>query len=540
MNRSTIPRRAAGLAPAVSGSWATRSASRGEVGHRDSRSESPTKTAGVKPAARLTLVVIALLLASCAAAAQGPAKKAPPDPEQSEGITLTVYNQNFVVVRERRRMDLKQGRGSVRFPDVAATIVPETVQFAVPGKPGAARVVEQSYEYDLVSAAKLLDRYIDREIAVVTRDGHLIEGRLLSFDDSQLVLQTPAGVDLVPRGDNVKDVRFSALPEGLLTRPTLVWQLDAKAGGKELVKVSYAAMQMAWRVDYRARVNQAGDRMDLAGWVTVINNTGITFKDARVRLMAGDLNLVKELAFSREDKSMASGGDTDLFSRTAPAVIEKSFAEYHLYELGRTATVKDRSTKQIELLDIEGIPVTRRYTLHHGQQRVGVELEFKNEKKLARGLGVPLPKGPVRVFQKAGDGAFEFVGAQDIDHTPKEEKVRFRLGYAFDLTARRKMIAERLDKKHFEQDFEVRLRNHRKEAVEIDVVQAVNGRTEPTVVRRSGPFTKRDVDTLIFPVTVRPNAEAIVTYTIRHVIQPPAVPPGGGVVPVPPAPGNDL
>jgi hypothetical protein len=469
---------------------------------------------------RITCLVAGLLLAGVASAGppdKGKTQKAVPEAEQGEGVTLTVYNQNFVVVRERRLMDLKQGRASVRFREVAATIVPETVQFSVLKKPDAARVVEQSYEFDLVSAAKLLDKYIDRDLAVVARDGGTLKGKLLSFDDSQLVLQTDKGVDLVPRGDNIKDIQLSSLPANLLTRPTLVWQLDAKAAGKELVKVAYAAGKMSWRVDYRARVNQAGDRMDLAGWVTVTNQTGTTFKEARLKLMAGELNLVPSLEFVADPNRAGELGrpmaEIHLGDRR---IMQQAFAEYHLYELARLTTLSDRATKQVELLDVERILLKRRYELRAGETRVTVLLEFKNEEKLAKGLGVPLPKGPVRVFQQGDDGAPEFVGQDQLDHTPKDEPVRLRLGYAFDLTARRTLLAQREDKKQLEQDFSIRLRNHKKEAVTIDVIEGVNARENWEMVRKSHDFTRRDVGTLVFPITVGPNAEVVLTYTIRY------------------------
>lgn len=481
---------------------------------------------------RVTSLAAALLLAGTGAAGpptQGKVPKAASEAEQGEGVTLTVYNQNFVVVRERRLLDLRQGRASVRFREVAATIVPETVQFSVLKKPDAARVVEQSYEFDLVSADRLLDKYIDRDLAVVARDGGTRKGRLLSFDNSQLVLQTDTGVDLVPRGGNVKDIQLSKLPANLLTRPTLVWQLDARAAGKELVKVSYAAQSMSWRVDYRARVNKAADRMDLAGWVTVTNHTGTTFKDARLKLMAGDLNLVApENGRLGQLRLVTSGAPEDYSPAGGRRIVQQAFAEYHLYELARPTTLHDRATKQVELLDVEGIPLKRRYEVRHGEPRVTVLLEFKNEEKLAKGLGVPLPKGPVRVFQQGDDGTAEFVGQDQLDHTPKDEPVKLRLGYAFDLTARRTLVAQREDKKQVEQDLAIRLRNRKQQAVTIDVIEGVNARASWEMVRKSHDFTRRDVGTLVFPVTVGPNAEIVLTYTIRY------RKPEGEVAPVPP------
>jgi hypothetical protein len=458
-------------------------------------------------------------LAGLALAADPPQKPAPApavaEADRGEGVSVTVYNQNFVVVKERRLMDLKQGRSLVRFRDVAATIEPDTVQFAPLRQPDLARVVEQNYEFDLVSADRLLDKYIDRDIGVVTQDGELIKGTLLSFDPNQLVLKTAKGVDLLPRAGNVKDVQFSALPGGLLTRPTLVWQLDAKKDGKELVKVAYRAREMTWRADYRARVNQAGDRMDLGGWVTVTNNTGTTFKDAQVKLLAGDVNLVREQREPIEPPASVFGNAPG--PRRVPAFTEKSFADYHLYELGRPATLKSAETKQIELLDVAGIPVERKYEFRSGEAKVAVVLRFKNAEETVKGLGIPLPKGPVRVFQRDTDGELELAGIDNIDHTPKDETLNVRLGYAFDLAGERKQLAQRNGPNWSEEDWEIKLRNHTPAAVKIDVVEAIRGSSANwTMLKQSQTHTVRDVNTLVYSVEVKANADATVTYSIRY------------------------
>jgi hypothetical protein len=474
------------------------------------------------------LLVFAGLAVTGLGLAAEPPKPPPvvPEEEQGEGVSLTIYNQDFVVVKERRLMDLQKGRSVVRFRDVAATILPETVQFAPLRKPGSARVVEQNYEFDLVGADKLLQKYIDHDITLVTRDGAELRGQLLSFDEQQLILRTGNGIDLLPRAGNIKDVQFSALPGGLLTKPTLVWQLDAKDAGKELVKVAYQARQMNWRVDYRARVNQAGDKLDLAGWVTVTNNTGATFTDARLKLLAGDVHLVKpeyDKVSESDAKPAVTTPDTP-----QPAFTEKAFAEYHLYELGRKATLKNQETKQIELLDITGIPAQRKYVVGTSGNKVAVVLEFKNSDKLHPGLGIPLPKGPMRVFQRDLDGEQEFAGMDEIDHTPKDEVLNVRYGYAFDLASERKEVASQmmqaggLVELH---DIEVRLRNHKTEAVRIDVVEGVEPQTNFVVVKQSHPSKQRNAKTLVFPVEVKPNAEAVVTYTIQYFRNPVPVAP---------------
>jgi hypothetical protein len=465
---------------------------------------------------RWLIVVAALGLAGLTPAADPPKPAPAPavaEADRGEGVSVTVYNQNFVVVKERRLMDLKQGRSLVRFRDVAATIEPDTVQFAPLRQPDLARVVEQNYEFDLVSADKLLDKYIDRDVGVVTQDGELIKGTLLSFDPNQLVLKTGKGVDLLPRAGNVKDVQFSALPGGLLTRPTLVWQIDARKDGKELVKVAYRAKQMTWRADYRARVNEAGDHMDLGGWVTVTNNTGTTFQDAQVKLLAGDVNLAEDGVRLSGRGGPWGGREKD----AKPQFTEKSFADYHLYELGRKATLKSAETKQIELLDVTSIPVERRYEFRSGEAKVAVALHFKNAEATAKGLGIPLPKGPVRVFQRDADGDLEFAGGDALDHTPKDEVVSIRLGYAADLGAERKQVAQRNGPNWSEHDLEIKLRNHKKDAVTIDVVETINGNSANwTMLKQSQVPIVRDVNTLVYPVELKPNSEATVTYSIRY------------------------
>jgi hypothetical protein len=452
---------------------------------------------------RWLLVCAGLVWAAVAAAAEPV-----PEAEQGEGVGVTIYNQDFAVVKERRLMDLHKGRSTVRFRDVAATIVPETVQFTPLRRPDLARVVEQNYEFDLVGADKLLQKYIDHDVKLVTRDGDELPGTLLSFDEQQLVLKTGNGIDLVPRAGNVKDVQFGSLPEGLLTRPTLVWMLDAKEDGRELVKVAYHAGNMGWRVDYRAVLNQAGDHLDLAGWVTVTNNTGTTFKDARLKLVAGDVHLVRpEPVFAPPLPGPGGGG--------GGGFVEKPFSEYHLYELGRPATLRNQEVKQIELLTVVQVPVRRQYQV--GDGTVSVTMEFRNSAAAAAGLGVPLPKGPVRAFQRDADGELELAGADQIDHTPKDEAIRLHLGHATDLSGQRKEVSYRRAGQAGEfYDVEVRLRNHKTKAVTIDVVETVYGAADATVVKSSQPFTRRDSNTLVFPVQVKPNAEVVLTYTVHY------------------------
>lgn len=429
------------------------------------------------------------------------------------GLSLTVYNQNFAVVKERRLMQVGRGIGLVKFTDVAATIVPESVQFTSL-RPTGAKVLEQNYEFDLVSANKLLEKYIDREISIVGRDGTLTEGTLLSSDDSQLVLSDPRGIQLIPRRNHVKDIRFSSLPEGLLLRPTLVWKVRAEKPGEHLVKIAYAATRINWRVDYRAVASADEKTMDVAGWVTINNGTGTTFRDAGLKLMAGDVNLVEQDKAGR-DAAQAGFG----FAGVARGFQEKSFAEYHLYTLGRRTTLANAQTKQIELLRVEKVPVAKQYLYQPSfGSRVATVLQFKNSEKTCPGLGIPLPKGPFRVYQHDADGQTEFVGQDQIDHTPKDEPVRIRIGYAFDLAVERTRTANRTEagRNWNQQDWRITLRNHKDQAVQITVEEPLDGNRNWEILASSRQSEKKDFRTLEYGLEVPANGQTVLTYTVEY------------------------
>ena len=333
--------------------------------------------------------------------------------EQKEGIALTIYNQNFGVVREKRKVDVPERIGLVRFTDVASQIDGTSVQFKSLTDPNAT-VLEQNYEYDLVSADKLLEKYIDKQIAVLTKDGSRYSGNLLSFDANQLVIrqnldkaevqQNPGGIVMVQRGDNVKDIQFGALPEGLITKPTLVWKLATEKVGQQLIEVAYQTAGINWQADYNAVLNAKDTALDLGGWVTINNQSGATYKDAKLKLIAGDVRRVQlqqGYAFGAMRKMAMPQATTAGFE-------EKAFFEYHLYTLGRPATVAQNQTKQIELLkaaDVsakkvflyEGAPQYHfygglisdaGYGSEEGNKKVNVIIEVKNSKD--NHMGMPL------------------------------------------------------------------------------------------------------------------------------------------------------
>jgi hypothetical protein len=470
----------------------------------------------------LCLLGSALALAGAAFAADKP----------ETGVALTIYNQNFGVVREKRNVEVKEKVGTIRFDEVAAQIDGTSVQFKSLTDP-AATVLEQNYEYDLVSADKLLQKHIDRQITVLTKDGSRYSGNLLSFDANQLVLRQfgeKGDIVMVQRGDNVKDIGFGALPEGLITKPTLVWRLASEKPGKQLVEVAYQTAGINWQADYNAVLNAKDTALDLGGWVTINNQSGATYKDARVKLIAGDVRRVQPPA-----RPMAKA--RVMMPEAVAGFEEKAFFEYHLYTLGRPTTVAQNQTKQIELLKATDVPVKKmflydgmpQYRFYGGlvtdagygseesNKKVNVIIEVKNSKD--NRMGMALPKGKVRLYKRdEADAALEFVGEDQIDHTPKDETIKLHIGDAFDIVGERKRTDFKVNTggKTMTESFEIRVRNHKTEPVEVLMKETLYRWSNWEITDASAAWTKFDASTIHFPVKVDRDGEQIIRYTVRY------------------------
>lgn len=454
------------------------------------------------------------------------------------GVSLTIYNQNFALVKDRRILEdeLKVGLNVVRFRGVAATIDATSVHFRSLTDSQAV-VSEQNYEFDLIGGNRLLEKYIDRQIAVHTADGNVYEGILLSFEDARLVLahDRQAGpIVLVERGQNIRHIQFSELPGGLLTRPTLVWELIAEKPGRHLVELSYIAQQMRWRADYNMALNEEETAIDLSGWVTIENQCGTRFADAAVKLLAGQTHVdprqiqwgyghqyykqLSELAPSRE-----RGDD--------PSEI---FGEYRMYRLPERTTVANREIKQVELITATSIPVTKTY-LYDGakiqwrrfgsffqpafgreeNKKVNVLIEFEN--RADRNLGIALPQGKARVYKADEDGSMEFIGEDSLSHTPRDEKVTLYIGDAFDIVGERKQTDFRqINNRVYEEAFEIKIRNHKEEAVTVKVLEKLYRARDWEIRQQSQDHQELDSRTIVFPLRIEPDEEAVVTYRVRY------------------------
>ena len=449
---------------------------------------------------------------------------------KTEEVSLTVYNQNFGFIRVERDLELSRGQIETAFKEVAATIDPTSVHFRSLTDPEGTIILEQNYEYDLVSSSKLFEKYLGKPVSLLTREGALYRGILGSFDSGQLVLLDAERREMegeaeesVPvamvRQDQLVDVRFPELPEGLMTIPTLKWLLQVAKGGTHRVEVSYIAQNLNWNADYTAVLEADEKMLDLTGWVTVDNRSGATYKNAKLKLLAGDVHRVQEVPRRMLADRMAGLG---MLEMAKPQVEEKEFFEYHLYTVTRPATLKDRQTKQIEFTKAPHVPAVKRYFLEsptpwayqrEEKLKVDVKLEFKNRKE--GGLGIPLPKGKVRVFKRDTDGSLEFVGEDRIDHTPKDETVRLQMGKAFDIVGERKQTDYEEDSRFFRESYHIAVRNHKKEAVRVFVLEHFF-RWKEWKLYSEQPYRKVDAQTVEFAVDIPKDATGEIDYMVRY------------------------
>jgi hypothetical protein len=448
---------------------------------------------------------------------------------QGKDVELTVYNQNIALVRDTRSFALDQGVNQMRFSDVASQIDPTSVHFRSLTDPQGTAVLEQNYEYDIVGSQKLLQKYVDQQIQLVTQDGHEYQGTLLSGRDDIILQDNDGGVTVI-RLDQVQRIDFPELPDGLITRPTLVWLLDAGRGGNQDVEVTYTTGGINWNADYVVQLNQADTALDLNGWITLNNQSGATYTDAKLKLVAGDVNVI------RQAKPAADRGIVveEAMPAAEPPVQEREFFEYHLYDVQRPVTVRDRQTKQIEFtsatdiaaekffvydgapgLGFYGYPISDAGYGSYSSPDVNIYLQFQNKEEA--GLGIPLPAGRVRVYKADVDGSLQFVGEDQIDHTPKDESLRLLLGNAFDIVGeRRQTDFQKLGRNVIEESFEITLRNHKKHDVEVRVVEHLFRWSEWEMVQESAGHTKLDQTTAEWRLPVSADGEAKLTYTVRY------------------------
>ncbi|MDD5530814.1 MAG: DUF4139 domain-containing protein [bacterium] len=418
-------------------------------------------------------------------------------------VRVTVYNSNLALVKDTRDFNFKQGRQTIDFKEVASYIDPTSVSFNSPD----VEILEQNYRYDLVNTAKLLEKYIDHDITIVLKDGKLEEGKLLTSDEKNIIILTSTGIKIL-RLEEVVHTGLPELPEGLITKPTLNWLVNAKSSGEKKCEVSYLTDNINWHAEYIGTLKN--DEMDFSGWVTVDNKSGVTYKDAKLKLVAGDVHRA-----TSEARNYGGKAEFAAYGTAAPRVEEREFFEYHIYELKDQTTIRNREEKQIIFVPQTTVKTKTVYVFdnnRYGSKSIEVKLEFKNSEQ--DGLGIPLPKGKVRIYKEDKDRSLEFAGEDWVSHTPKDEKVSLYIGNAFDLAGERKMLKEsRITDRTTEKEIEITLRNHKKSAVNIKVVEHISG--EWKILSNSHKWEQKDASTIEFYPSVDPNSEIKVNYKVR-------------------------
>lgn len=464
-----------------------------------------------------------LLLAGSATRETSVAPRTLPDStaDSRTSVAVTVYNVNLALVRETRTLAIAdRGVATLRFMDVPSTINPRTVHLKSLTAPGSLTVLEQNYEYDLISPAKLMEKYVGKDVEIVEQAEDLtrrVEKATLISVNGGPIYRVADRIVLNREGQ----VTLPSVPPDLVASPTLVWTVLAEKSGPQEVEASYLADGMTWSADYVAVVDSEERTADLTGWVTVDNRSGATFRDATLKLVAGDVRRVPP-PMAVMGKAMRAEADLQM---AAPAFAEEAFFEYHLYTLDRPTTLKDNQTKQLTLLQAAAVPVVKRLLLV-GQpawfrnrfgslakdQRVSVILELRNRSD--SGLGMPLPKGTVRVYKKDRSGAEQFAGEDSIEHTPRDETVRLHLGEAFDVVADRTQTDYRaLSPRQSESGFEISIRNRKNEDVAVTVREPVGGDWQ--ILESSHPWKKLDAATVEFEIRIPAEREVKLTYRVR-------------------------
>ncbi|MFH0980316.1 MAG: hypothetical protein V2A79_02095 [Planctomycetota bacterium] len=489
---------------------------------------------------------------------------------------LTIYNQNFAVVRETIPLDLRPGINTICFSETTAHLEPDSVILRDPTGRQPLRIVEQNFRGDPVSQGLLLSLYEGKTIDFLVHPDKTVSGRIVRsgyvphysamsrYGQQYAQRQGQRASGSEGQGEPIVEVDgqlrfglpgqplFPELTDETILQPTLNWLIETDRTGKLDAELAYVTGGMSWEADYNIVAPEKGDTLDLVGWVTVDNQSGRTFREARIKLIAGDVNKIRP--GEERDPRLGRGGREVFYAYgLAPAVTEKPFDEYHLYTLSRTATVRDRETKQIEFIRAAGVRSERLYVYdgakidsdryygwsperyrseaEYGTEsnpKVWVMREFKNSE--GNHLGIPLPKGRVRFYRQDDDGQLEFTGEDAIDHTPRDETVRVYTGNAFDLVGERRRTNSKLNtlQNMLDESFEIEVRNHKAEPIEIRVVEhlyrwytwEITQQSSAFADEHVGPelqdFTKMDARTIEFRMKLAPDAEEKITYTVHY------------------------
>ena len=436
---------------------------------------------------------------------------------------LTIYNGGYAVVRETLPIELKAGVNHVSFAGATAKVESDSVILRDVAGKAEFQILEQSYRNDPVSQAMLLSLFEGKTLEYVRHETNkpdrIINGKVVrsGFVPGGRFVEPIIEVDGKLQFTLPGEPLFPSLGNDNVLKPTLNWKLNSASAGKIEAEVAYLSNGFTWEASYNLVATDKSDLLDVVGWVTMNNQSGMTFTDAKIKLMAGDVHRV----FDGGIQPFGGVGAMAAAARADKVVTEKSFDEFHLYTLGNPATLRDKETKQVEFVRATGVKAERIYVFDglyqgEGAGKVQVYREFKNSE--ANKLGLALPKGKVRFYSQDGDRQLEFVGENRIDHTPKDEVIRVLTGNSFDLVGEHRITGENENgaNRVVTQTVEVKVRNHKKDPVEIRVREHAVRSNTWTLTAQSQPHEKKDATTFEFRVPLQPDEEKVITYTIRY------------------------
>lgn len=472
--------------------------------------------------------ILAACLLSAFAASATAADETRSTLQDQQSVAVTIYNGDLALVKDQRKIKLQSGLNSLALRDVSAQIRPETALLRSLNAPGSFTVLEQNFDFDLLTPEKLLEKYVGKTVTVIKTNpatgAETSEQATVLSANNGAVLRVGNRIETGIPGR----ISYDDVPDNLRDRPTLVVQVQNKAAAEQNVELSYLTGGLGWKADYVAELNAAEDRLDLSGWVTLSNTSGASYRNAKLQLVAGDVNRIREpdavaLRDMRRNKTM-------MMAEAAAPMAEEGLLEYHLYSLERPTTIAENQTKQVALLSASGVPARKDLLLRGADYyyqssygdlgkklKVGVFVEFDN--KEAAKLGMPLPKGILRVYKKDSAGNAQFVGEDSIDHTPKNETVRLKLGEAFDVTADKKQTDFKKlpnpakGNSLFESAYEIVIKNAKKEKVVVNVQEPIPA--DWKILKESQPSTKLNSNTAGWKVEVPAEGKTTLTYRVQ-------------------------
>jgi len=452
-------------------------------------------------------------------------------PAGERQLGLTIYHKDFALVKDRRVLDLQAGVNEFRFTDVAATIEPTSVRFRSLDDPKA-KIVEQNFEFDLVKAEKLLAKYIDHEVELLTEKGAVVTGTLLRAENDKLIIKTQDALKILPI-KTIQAIKLAKLPEGLITKPTLVWQIYTEKKGKQRIQLDYIARKIKWDVNYPAVLSSDETKLDITGWVTLDNQSAVGFPDADVTLIAGESHrtTAREYSYGIDYLRAIS---TLPPTRKRGKDVSETFGEYRLYRLKEPTTLKSNQIKQIRLISARNVPVKKiylydgakiRFSPYRGyrepafgreaNKKINVLLSLEN--RADHNLGFALPEGKVRIFKRDRDDSLEFVGEDKLPGTARDERILLYVGDAFDLTgSRTQSDFKRISERVIEEAFKIELKNHKDQPVTITVIEKLYRWRSWEILKSSHKYKKIDARTIKFEVPVKPDQKQIITYRVRY------------------------